>query len=60
MAVYAQVTRLAGMQLLQRTEAKTAKAKAEATYRCGVPYEGALALARSLDVPLNDLLWEPV
>jgi origin recognition complex subunit 5 len=29
-------------------------------FKCGISYEDALGLAKELDVPLNELLWDPV
>jgi origin recognition complex subunit 5 len=29
-------------------------------FKCGISYEDTLGLAKELDVPLNDLLWDSV
>ena len=60
------------MRLLHRTASAGASAGAGAsasagalldgtapTLKCGVSYGVALALARELRVPLNDLMWDP-
>lgn len=50
---------LASMHLLHRATPSD-KLDPSSTFKCGIPYEVALSIARDLEVPLNDLVWEPV
>ncbi|THH14773.1 hypothetical protein EW146_g5606 [Bondarzewia mesenterica] len=52
-----QVVELSTMSLLHRTSPPE-KFDGPATFRCGISYEVALALARDLQVPLLDLMWD--
>jgi origin recognition complex subunit 5 len=47
------------MRLLHRTSPSD-RIDGPPMFKCGISYDVALALARQLDVPLNDLLWDPV
>ncbi|KAJ7621327.1 putative origin recognition complex, subunit 5-like protein [Roridomyces roridus] len=54
---YNTIVELSDIGLLHRTSAPD---KLDApTFKCGISYLTAAALARQLDVPLNDLLWDP-
>jgi len=53
-----QVTELADMSLLHRTGAANNLDGTAPSLRCAISHEMALALARELKVPLNDLLWD--
>ncbi|KAF8632083.1 hypothetical protein AX15_002059 [Amanita polypyramis BW_CC] len=50
---------LSSVWLLHRTSAPD-KLEGPTMFKCGISYEGALGLAKELDVPLDDLLWDPV
>lgn len=52
------MTELTLMRALHRTSAVD-KLDGPPMFKCGVGYEVVLALARDLDVPLNDLMWDP-
>ncbi|KIJ60166.1 hypothetical protein HYDPIDRAFT_117655 [Hydnomerulius pinastri MD-312] len=56
--VYAAITELTFMRALHRTTAMD-KLDGPPTFKCGISYEVALALARDVEVALNDLLWDP-
>ena len=56
---HTKVKELASMHLLQRTS-PVDRLDMTPVYKCGVGYDAALALARDVGVPLNDLMWEPV
>jgi len=56
--VYAAIMELTSMRLLHRTSPSD-KLDGPPMFKCGISYDVALALARRLDVPLNDLMWEP-
>ncbi|OSX57417.1 hypothetical protein POSPLADRAFT_1061624 [Postia placenta MAD-698-R-SB12] len=58
LAVYGQIMELASMRLLLR--ASPDKLESTPTYKCGISYETALALAKDVGIMLNDLLWEVV
>lgn len=45
------------MRLLHRTS-PVDKLDGPPMFKCGIDYDTALALARQLEVPLNDLVWE--
>ena len=47
------------MHLLQRTSTAD-RLDMTPVFKCGIGYDAALALAREMGVPLNDLMWEPV
>lgn len=49
---------LTSMRLMHRTSSPE-RLDGPPMFMCGVSYEIALALARQLDLPLNDLLWDP-
>lgn len=53
-----QITELTLMRALHRTSAVD-KLDGPPMFKCGVSYDVVLALARDLDVPLNDLMWDP-
>ncbi|PFH49483.1 hypothetical protein AMATHDRAFT_41543 [Amanita thiersii Skay4041] len=57
--VYTEIIDLAHKRLLHRTSPMD-KLDGPPMFKCGVMYEDVLALAKELDVPLNDLLWDPV
>lgn len=57
--IVAAIMELTSMRLLHRTSLSD-KIDGPPMFKCGISYHDALALARQLDVPLNDLLWEPV
>jgi len=48
---------LASIRLLHRTSPPD-KIDGPPMFKCGVSYDVALALARQLDIPLNDLMWD--
>ncbi|KAF8344580.1 origin recognition complex subunit 5 C-terminus-domain-containing protein [Amanita rubescens] len=56
--VYTSVVELASMWLLHRTSPSD-RLEGPPMYKCGISYEDTLGLAKELDVPLNDLLWDP-
>ena len=47
------------MRLLHRTSPAD-RIDGPPMFKCGISYDVTLTLARQLDVPLNDLLWDPV
>jgi len=51
-----QVVELASMWLLHRSHSD--RLEGPPMYKCGISYEDTLGLAKELDVPLNDLLWD--
>jgi len=53
-----QVMELTSMRLLHRTSPPE-KLDGPPMFKCGVSYDSTLALARQLEVPLNDLMWDP-
>lgn len=53
-----QITELTLMRALHRTSAVD-KLDGPPMFKCGISHDVALALARDLDVPLNDLIWDP-
>ncbi len=53
-----QVVELASMWLLHHTSPSD-RLEGPSMYKCGISYEDTLGLAKELDVPLNDLLWDP-
>ena len=54
-----QIAELAAMHLLQCTSPAD-KIDGPPTYKCGINYPTALALARGLGVPLGEMIWEVV
>lgn len=46
-------------QLLYQTSASD-KIDGPPMFKCGISYEVALALAKDVNVGLNDLLWDPM
>ncbi|KAG6373225.1 putative origin recognition complex, subunit 5-like protein [Boletus reticuloceps] len=56
--IYAAITELTLMRALHRTSAMD-KLDGPPMFKCGISHDVALALARDLDVPLNDWLWDP-
>ncbi|KAJ6618173.1 origin recognition complex subunit 5 C-terminus-domain-containing protein [Mycena sp. CBHHK59/15] len=56
--IYTTIIELADVGLLHRTSAAD-KLDGPPTFKCGISYDTSSALARQLDVPLNDLLWDP-
>ncbi|PPQ63747.1 hypothetical protein CVT24_004256 [Panaeolus cyanescens] len=57
--VLADVMELTSMRLLHRTSPAD-RLDGPPMFKCVVSYEDCLALAKQLDVALNDLLWDPV
>ncbi|OAX34000.1 putative origin recognition complex, subunit 5-like protein [Rhizopogon vinicolor AM-OR11-026] len=56
--IYAAITELTSMRALHRTNASD-KLDGPPMYKCGISYWVAGALAKDLQVPLNDLMWDP-
>ncbi|KAJ7173867.1 origin recognition complex subunit 5 C-terminus-domain-containing protein [Mycena filopes] len=56
--IYNTVIELSDIGLLHRTSAAD-KLDGPPTFKCGISYTTASTLAQQLDVPLNDLLWDP-
>ncbi|KAG0697046.1 OPT oligopeptide transporter protein-domain-containing protein [Suillus ampliporus] len=56
--VYAAITELTSMRALHRTTAVD-KLDGPPMYKCGISFWVAGALAKDLQVPLNDLMWDP-
>src|ERR1700733_5722402 len=57
--VFDQIMELTSMRLLHRTSPQD-RIDGPPMFKTGISYDVTLALARQLDVPLNDLLWDPV
>lgn len=57
--VYAAITELTSMRALHRTTA-VEKLEGPPMYKCGISFWVAGALAKDLQVPLNDLMWDPM
>lgn len=57
--IYAAITELTSMRALHRTTA-VEKLEGPPMYKCGISFWVAGALAKDLQVPLNDLMWDPV
>ncbi|KAG6815933.1 hypothetical protein H0H87_010093 [Tephrocybe sp. NHM501043] len=57
-AIYSAVTELTSMRLLHRTTVGD-RIDGPPSFKCGISYEVALALAKQLTIPLNDLMWDP-
>ncbi|KAF7303854.1 hypothetical protein MIND_00615300 [Mycena indigotica] len=55
--VFTTIVELADSGLLQR--ASSTDKLDGATFKCGITYDTAAELSSQLDVPLNDLLWDP-
>lgn len=53
-----QVMELTSMRLLHRTTPSD-RLDGPPMFRCAISYEAALAVAKDLKVPLNELMWEP-
>jgi origin recognition complex subunit 5 len=49
---------LANARLIMRTS-PAEKLDGPPMFKCGISYAVALALAKGLDVPLQDLMWDP-
>lgn len=60
MCTYAlmKIMELTSMRLLHRTSPGD-KLDGPPMFKCGVSYDVTLAFARQLDIPLNDLMWDP-
>ncbi|KAJ7097622.1 origin recognition complex subunit 5 C-terminus-domain-containing protein [Mycena epipterygia] len=56
--IYTSIIELADAGLLHRTSSAD-KLDGPPTFKCGISYMTSAALAQQLDVPLNDLLWDP-
>ncbi|KAJ6551208.1 origin recognition complex subunit 5 C-terminus-domain-containing protein [Mycena capillaripes] len=56
--IYNTIIELSDIGLLHRTSAPE-KLDGPPTFKCGISYTTSSALAQQLDVPLNDLLWDP-
>ncbi|KAF9235741.1 putative origin recognition complex, subunit 5-like protein [Melanogaster broomeanus] len=56
--VYAAIAELTFMRALHRTTAMD-KLDGPPVFKCGISHEVALALARDVEVPLNELIWDP-
>ncbi|GLB40919.1 putative origin recognition complex (ORC) subunit 5 C-terminus [Lyophyllum shimeji] len=56
--IYSAIMELAAMRLLHRTSPGD-RIDGPPSFKCGISYDVALALARQLAIPLNDLLWDP-
>ncbi|KAF8196654.1 origin recognition complex subunit 5 C-terminus-domain-containing protein [Mycena galopus ATCC 62051] len=56
--VYNAIIELSDIGLLHRTSASD-KLDGPPTFKCGISYSTSYALAQQLEVPLNDLLWDP-
>ena len=54
-----QIMELSSVLLLHGTSAPD-KLEGLPMFKCGVSYEDVSGLAKELDIPLNDLLWDPV
>ncbi|KAG6901780.1 hypothetical protein C0995_008026 [Termitomyces sp. Mi166 len=57
-AVYSAVMELTSMRLVHRTTPGD-KINGPPSFKCGISYDVALALAKQLSIPLNDLMWDP-
>lgn len=57
--IYAAITELTSMRVLHRTTA-VEKLEGPPMYKCGISFGVAGALAKDLQVPLNDLMWDLV
>jgi origin recognition complex subunit 5 len=57
--IYAAITELTSMRALHRTTA-VEKLEGPPMYKCGISFWVARALAKDLQVPLNDLMWDPM
>ncbi|KAJ7717730.1 putative origin recognition complex, subunit 5-like protein [Mycena maculata] len=56
--IYNTIIELTDIGLLHRTSAPE-KLDGPPTFKCGISYLTSSALAQQLDIPLNDLLWDP-
>ncbi|KNZ75989.1 Origin recognition complex subunit 5 [Termitomyces sp. J132] len=57
-AVYSAVMELTSMRLIHRTTPGD-RIDGPPSFKCGISYDVALALAKELSIPLNDLMWDP-
>ncbi|KAG6839865.1 hypothetical protein C0991_010999 [Blastosporella zonata] len=57
-AIYSAVMELTSMRLLHRTTPGD-RIDGPPSFKCGISYDAALALAKQLTIPLNDLMWDP-
>ncbi|KAH9476054.1 Origin recognition complex subunit 5 [Psilocybe cubensis] len=57
--VFSSVIELTSMRLLHRTTPAD-RLDGPPNFKCSISYETAVLLAKEVDVPLNDLLWDPV
>ncbi|KAM6496554.1 Origin recognition complex (ORC) subunit 5 C-terminus domain containing protein [Amanita muscaria] len=57
--VYTTIGELSSIWLLHRTSPPE-RLEGPPMFKCGISYDDALGLAKELDVPLNDLLWDPL
>ncbi|KAG6914474.1 hypothetical protein DXG01_017051 [Tephrocybe rancida] len=57
-AIYSAVVELTSMRLLHRTTVGD-RIDGPPSFKCGISYDVALALAKQLTIPLNDLMWDP-
>lgn len=57
--IYAAVSELTSMRALHRMTA-VEKLEGPPMYKCGISFRVAGAIAKELQVPLNDLMWDPV
>ena len=53
-----QIMELTHNRLLDRTTPSD-RLDGPPMFKCGISYDVALALAREIQVPLNDLMWDP-
>ncbi|KAJ7026282.1 origin recognition complex subunit 5 C-terminus-domain-containing protein [Mycena alexandri] len=56
--IYNTIIELSDIGLFHRTSAAE-KLDGPPTFKCGISYKMTSALAQQLDIPLNDLLWDP-
>ncbi|KAF5370931.1 hypothetical protein D9615_009797 [Tricholomella constricta] len=56
--IYSAVMELTSMRLLHRTTPGD-RIDGPPSFKCGISFEVALALAKQLAIPLNDLMWDP-
>lgn len=57
--IYAAISELTSMRALHRTTA-VEKLEGPPMYKCGISFRVAGAIAKGLQVPLNDLMWDPL
>ncbi|KAF8066619.1 origin recognition complex subunit 5 C-terminus-domain-containing protein [Lyophyllum atratum] len=56
--IYSAIMELTSMRLLHRTSPGD-RIDGPPAFKCGISYHVALALAKQLEIPLNDLMWDP-